>query len=179
MPPEPGLLPIVAAVAVHDALCELTGLRQLFAIKWPNDILAESRKLAGILTEQHDTPSGPVVVVGIGVNIRSNPAVDAYPTARLQDYAGKVTPDALWEAIDRSVRDWLTSWCRSGFDPVRQAWLESATGIGQTVRVRSGNDVINGRCITLDDHGHLILEVEGGHHRSIYSGEVILRESDN
>ncbi|KAB2862444.1 MAG: biotin--[acetyl-CoA-carboxylase] ligase, partial [Bauldia sp.] len=82
-----GTLPLVAAVAVYRALRPLfAATPQALAIKWPNDILVDGRKINGILLESERLPGGRMaVVVGCGVNCRHHPDNPAYPATDLSD----------------------------------------------------------------------------------------------
>lgn len=167
-------LGFVAAVALGDALLDVArpGLR--LAYKWPNDLLADGRKLAGILLES-ETSGGEAVdfaVIGIGVNIASKPEGTEYPATSLagEGIAG-VSPADLLTALLRHFDEWQHRWQRDGFAPLRAAWLARAAGLGKDIRVRLERMTLFGRFLDLDDDGALLLETAEGRRR-IAAGEV-------
>src|ERR1039457_1025739 len=96
-------LSCVAALALHDALCDCTPrLGPLFKVKWPNDLLLGPDKLAGILIEGE---SGPVfaVVIGFGVNCTNHPRDTVFPANNLRFAGALVTPEALFAAMSATM----------------------------------------------------------------------------
>ncbi len=178
-PARAAQLGFVAALGLGDALAELTGqgltgpALQL-RYKWPNDLIAGGRKLAGILLESETTASGGVdfVVIGAGVNLVSRPTDVEFPATSLAEegFAG-VTPPLLLEAFARHFEPWTRRWRADGFAPVRTAWLARASGVGEAVRVRLEHDILLGRFSDLDDDGALLLDAADGRRR-IAAGEV-------
>ena len=167
-------LGFAAALAVGEALalqlppgCELR-------YKWPNDVLADGGKIAGILLESAAAPEGSVawLVAGIGINIASHPLDTPYPSTSLVALgAAAVTPEALlWDVVER-LRLWADRWEREGFEPVRRAWLERALGLGGMLGVRLPQESLTGRFVDLDCDGTLLLETETGPRR-IAAGEI-------
>jgi BirA family transcriptional regulator, biotin operon repressor / biotin---[acetyl-CoA-carboxylase] ligase len=165
-PPERApQLSFVAALAVHDAIAALApAIVARVALKWPNDVLLDGQKLAGILIEAEGTPL--IVAVGIGVNCRHHPDGTDFPAT---DLAGAVTAEALFEALSdamvRRLRDW-----QAGFAVIRAAWLERA--LGGELRARLGSRELVGRFETLDDAGRLLLRLPDGRLEAITAGEV-------
>jgi BirA family biotin operon repressor/biotin-[acetyl-CoA-carboxylase] ligase len=166
-------LGFVAALGVYDAIGELApkvGLR----CKWPNDLLANGKKVSGILLETEmlagDRPD--FVVLGIGVNLVSSPRETPYSATSLaEEGAPGIAPPAMLAALVRHFAGWLEVWQVNGFGPVRTAWLERAMGLGEAIRVRLERDTLDGRFFDLDDDGALLLDMPGGRRR-IAAGEV-------
>ena len=88
------------------------------ALKWPNDVLLDGQKLAGILIEAEGTPL--IVAVGVGVNCRHHPDATDYPAA---DLAGAVTAAALFTALSDAMVRRLREW-HAGFASIRTASLD-------------------------------------------------------
>lgn len=171
-PPERlGQISFVAALAVASALDEYVSAAKV-VFKWPNDILANGGKIAGILLERVASAGAPLVTVGIGVNIVSKPRGVAYPTTRLVDIAGAVpSPEDLAARIDRHFWVFFSEWKTRGFAEIRRLWLERAQGVGREVTVRLPNEEIGGVFEGLDETGALILRLDAGK-RIISAGEV-------
>jgi BirA family biotin operon repressor/biotin-[acetyl-CoA-carboxylase] ligase len=163
-------LGFVAALAVGDALrphCET-------ACKWPNDVLAGGRKIAGILLESESGEGGALayLVVGIGVNLASAPPDTEFPATSVLAESGRtVAPAAMLEAFADRFRGWATRWRDEGFAPIRAAWLQRAAALGEPIRVRLETATLHGRFLGIDEQGALLLDAAGGHRR-IAAGEV-------
>jgi BirA family transcriptional regulator, biotin operon repressor / biotin---[acetyl-CoA-carboxylase] ligase len=166
-------LGFVAALGLSGALAELApGID--FACKWPNDVLANGKKLAGILLETEmvagDVPD--FVVIGIGVNLASSPRDVAYPTSSLaEEGCAAVAPLTALAAVMRHFAPWHECWRDGGFAPIRTAWIDRAIGFGEPIRVRLERDTLDGRFADLDADGALLLDLPGGRRR-IAAGEV-------
>ena len=117
-----GRLAYRVAVAVADTLRAFGVPAQ---IKWPNDIMVDSRKICGILIEYNQD----FVVVGIGVNIKSNPRVNAaYKTTRLDRYCNASSMDVLGGIMKN-----LDRWMHASFATVRLRWMGLAMGLNDTI----------------------------------------------
>lgn len=167
--PRAAELGFVSALAVADIVPPGRAVR----LKWPNDVLVDGGKVAGILLESAVDQSGLVqhVVTGIGVNVAFAPELPEmrYPGAVL----GGSVQDAL-EGLAASLAKRLVQWRRDGFPAVREAWLAKAGPLGATVDVRLGEELVRGRFGGLDGEGALLLETESGPRR-IVSGELLGR----
>jgi len=158
-------LGFVAGLAVHDAAAaQAPGLAGRLALKWPNDLLCDGRKIAGVLIEGEGSPLA--VAVGIGVNCRHHPGDLAYPTTDFAAEGADIGPAALLDELARAMAARLHQWQRgAGFAAIRQAWLTRAHGVGGVVEVRRDGDgtaATAGRFETIDDSGRLILRTAAG-----------------
>ncbi|HTP49831.1 MAG TPA: biotin--[acetyl-CoA-carboxylase] ligase [Anaeromyxobacteraceae bacterium] len=157
-------LTLVASLAVCDA-CRQAGVPA--AIKWPNDVLFEGRKVAGILTELAAEPDEVHwVVVGIGVNL--NAAEEDFPE-ELRDIAtslaavrGQPVPRALFAAALLSLLEhWLDRHAEEGFGVVRDAWRERSATLGREVQAEVEGGVVAGTAEDLDESGALLVRSAG------------------
>jgi BirA family transcriptional regulator, biotin operon repressor / biotin---[acetyl-CoA-carboxylase] ligase len=161
-------LSFVAGLAVADAADAFLPDGVRTTLKWPNDVLIDGAKIAGILIESADAAA----VVGIGLNIRHAPSDTPYPVTTLTARAAN-PPDAssvlsiLLGAFSRQIDAWLDA----GFAPVRAAWLARAHPIGSPLRVSIGSGSIEGRFADLGHDGALIIDTDDGPTR-IVAGEV-------
>jgi BirA family transcriptional regulator, biotin operon repressor / biotin---[acetyl-CoA-carboxylase] ligase len=162
-------LGFVAALAVADLVQDGRAVR----VKWPNDVLVEGGKVAGILPESSIGQDGHVehVVLGIGVNVAFAPDL---PEMR---YAGAMlggTVEAAVEGLTAGLARWLAEWRRDGFEKIRAAWLERAGPLGLEVDVKLGEELVRGAFAGMDREGALLLETPAGPRR-IVSGELLGR----
>lgn len=163
----------VAALAVHDAATQATGATR-FGLKWPNDLLLERRKVAGILVEGTMLSDGRLAVaVGVGVNVVDHPDGTRYGASDLNAARRGVTPAQTFAALSDAFALRLAQWRGQGFAAIRAAWLERAEGLDETIRVTQGEDVVEGRFEGLDADGRLLLRCAEGVRR-IDAGDVFL-----
>ncbi len=167
-------LGFVAALALGEALDRLTGTALALRFKWPNDLLANGSKLAGILLESETAPGGSIdfVAIGTGVNLVSGPHAAEYPATSLAaEGLATLTPGPLLEVFVRRFDRWAARWREEGFAPVREAWLARATGVGKAILVRLERTTLAGRFVDLDENGALLLDGADGRRR-VAAGDV-------
>jgi BirA family biotin operon repressor/biotin-[acetyl-CoA-carboxylase] ligase len=164
----------VAALAVGDALMPLLPKPARLEYKWPNDVLVDGRKIAGILLESEMVPGERLafVVVGVGVNLVSSPGETEYPATSLVEEGGaEVSPASLLEAFARHFDIWAACRQESGFAPIRAAWKARAAALGAQIKVRLDTVFFEGRFADIDEEGALLLE-NRGECRRVRAGEV-------
>lgn len=170
---EAAQLGFVAALGMIGAIGELApGL--IVRAKWPNDLLANGKKVAGILLETEMTGGDQpdFVIIGIGVNLASSPIDTPYPSTSLAEEGAKApAPNDMLVRFVGRFAELLDVWRDRGFAPIREAWLLKAVGLGEPIRVRLERDTLDGRFCDLDDDGALILGTPGGQRR-IAAGEI-------
>ena len=158
-PPAPTLA-LLAAVALHEVTCRYA---PDVRIKWPNDLLVDGAKVAGILLERH----GDAVVIGFGVNLAAHPEDLGRPATSL---GTPIAPDAFLARLAACLEMWLDRWRQDGFGPVRAAWLEAAHPPGTPL---ASNDA-QGNFEGLEPSGALRLRLEDGSIKVIHAGDVFL-----
>lgn len=158
-----------AALALRDAFVALTGLETSFSLKWPNDVLLNGAKVAGILLEASSTGAGvQALAIGIGVNLIAHPDQSvmeegALPAVSLLSETGlRVTPEAFLDALAPAFARWEAVLVAQGFAPLREAWLAHAARLGEPIRARTGKDTFHGVFETIDGQGNLILVTATG-----------------
>ena len=164
----------VAALATGDALGAMLPRLGRIAYKWPNDVLVNGRKIAGILLESEMTALDKLtfLILGVGVNLTTSPRDMAFPaTSVAEECDGEVVPAAMLEEFSGHFETWKKRWQTEGFAPVRAAWLEATTFRGEEIRVHLEAATLHGRFLDLDEQGALLLEADG-EHRRIPAGEV-------
>jgi len=165
-------LSFAAALALFDALCTCDDrLAPRLKVKWPNDLLLDGEKVAGILIEGENAPIFSVAI-GFGVNCVSHPAGTAYPATDLAVAGAAVTADRIFSALEPAMTARIAQWQGGrGFASIRADWLARATGIGEPIRVRLPERELTGRFQGLDEAGRLLLETPSGVH-VVAAGEV-------
>jgi BirA family biotin operon repressor/biotin-[acetyl-CoA-carboxylase] ligase len=162
-------LGFAAALAVADIVPAGREVR----VKWPNDVLVDGGKIAGILLESAIGQTGQVqhVVAGIGVNVGFAPQL---PEMRYPGSALGGSVEAALEKLTAALAARLAEWRREGFETVRAAWLAKAGPLGAEVDVKLGEGLVRGRFAGLDREGALLLDTATGP-RKIVSGELLGR----
>jgi BirA family transcriptional regulator, biotin operon repressor / biotin---[acetyl-CoA-carboxylase] ligase len=168
-------LAFVAALAAHDAVVDAAAeIGPRLAVKWPNDLLCDGAKVAGILVEGESATGRPLVtVVGIGINCAHHPTHTDHPAIDLLAAGKRVTPEVLFTALSRAMLQRLREWDRGGgFAATRAAWLARAASLGMPVRVNLADRQLEGRFETLDPFGRLVLRLGDGTAEIITAGDV-------
>lgn len=167
-------LSFVAAVALAEALeTWLDGAR--IALKWPNDVLLDGAKLAGILLESTAGVDGRTewLVLGIGVNVASHPqTLDRPATSLCASGVTGVAPDDVLHRLAAPLDAWHRRWRAQGFAPVRPAWRARAFGLGAPIRANLTAGTIEGIFEDLDAAGALLYRATDGERGRIEAGEV-------
>lgn len=168
-PDQVALRSFAAALALREALVTLTGLPEAFSLKWPNDVLLNGGKLAGILLEATSAGAGvQALAIGIGVNLIAHPDPSlmepgALPAVSLLSETGlRITPEVFLDHLAPAYARREALFTAQGFAPLREAWLAHAARLGETIRARTGKDTQLGVFDTIDSQGNLILMTATG-----------------
>lgn len=165
----PSGLSLAVGVAVAEALREL-GVDGV-ALKWPNDILCDGKKLGGILIEL----ASSAAVIGVGLNLRSPADLPADVKASAAALDRAMDRSELLAHLLLSLRAVLEAFGNGGFGALRERWLALNAYAGAPVRVLAEfSPTLEGRCAGVDADGALLLETTSGIQR-IVSGDVSLR----
>ena len=167
-PTEPAatvaLRSFAAALALREAFVALTDLPAAFQLKWPNDVLLNGGKVAGILLEGQQSGAGVAhLAIGIGVNLTQAPDVTQIeqgatpPVSLLAETGLRVTPETFLNHLAPAYARWEDTFTSEGFAPLRAEWLRHAARLGETIRARTGTQSREGRFETIDASGALIL----------------------
>lgn len=172
-------LSLTVGLAVYRALRSygLVGL----GLKWPNDVLVNGRKIAGILLELHGDPAdkcGVVIGIGINVNMLQAPEVDQIWTSLRLLRGELLCRNELICRVSTSLKDCLAQHANGGFAALREDWQDAHLWQNREVRLASGEWTTNGVVRGVDEGGALLLEHDGV--ISAYSGgELSLRLADD
>ena len=161
-------LSLVAGLATAEALQEATGLSP--AIRWPNDLLLDGRKVAGILVEARNG----AVVLGIGINVKTAPETLPETATSLAAHGASCSPSHVIVTVCRHVDRWYDVWSATGFAPIQEALRPWLSHMGQLVRLITGDAQMEGQVMDVDEAGRLLIRLESGMIRSVETGEVRL-----
>lgn len=166
----------VSAVALAETVESFGPVRP--TVKWPNDILLEGKKAAGILLEMDSEPDRVhFIVAGIGVNINMKEADMPGPlrsiATSLYEKKGGTTDRAEFAgALYSALEKWYKVYKESGFSPVLEAWKGFFASTGKPVTVRSFDAVTEGVCMGVDSDGALLVRIGSGVTERVVSGDV-------
>ena len=166
-PDQMALRSFIASLALHDACTAATGRTEGFALKWPNDVLLNGGKLAGILLESLNDRGRVAASIGIGVNLASAPGAADVETRALRPVAltetgALTTPEEFLDLLAPAFARYEAQFTTYGFAPIRTEWLNRASHLGDVITARTGTDESTGTFETIDDTGRLILGTAQG-----------------
>jgi BirA family biotin operon repressor/biotin-[acetyl-CoA-carboxylase] ligase len=187
----PYLLVMIASLAVVDAVasvCDVTA-----TIKWPNDVLIDDRKVAGILIEtSRDQAGNLVAIVGIGVNANGQIAQPGEAeTASLQTTATTLEAacghevsremfighllralEAMYLALQQEAQASVATADGAASRQIRESWRQHLSTLGRTIEVRQGDTILKGIAEDVNDSGELFLRCHSGERICITWGDV-------
>jgi BirA family transcriptional regulator, biotin operon repressor / biotin---[acetyl-CoA-carboxylase] ligase len=160
-------LSFVTAITVADAVDALLPKQSRATLKWPNDVLVNDGKIAGILVETADGAQ----ILGVGLNVLESPRNPPYKTSTLVGSGGIATVDGARDILLASLEKRLEAWTEHGFAPIRAEWLLRAHPIGTALRASIGGLTEEGLFAGLDADGAMLLDTPDGRKR-IVSADV-------
>ena len=158
-----------------EAARRAAGLSQPnFSLKWPNDVLANGKKIVGINLEAESVAGDLLaVVVGIGTNVLAAPEGTPTPSTSLKALGVDVSAETLFAALSDGWAECRDIWDQGrGFGEIRRRWLARATGLGQPVAVHTGSTTVSGIFDTIDDTGCMILRTSASERVPVSAGDV-------
>lgn len=172
---QAGIWPLIASLAVSDALSALLPNPSRLTLKWPNDVLLGGNKICGILLDLSADPDGTLrwVIIGPGTNLVVAPVLPDRQAACLRDEG--IEPPTP-EIFARSLLAAIGHWHDQPRAQIHAAWLARAHPIGTQLNIRYAGQELRGTFAGLSPEGYLLLRTESGI-RTISSGEVLLSAS--
>ncbi len=165
VPPQTAALrSFVASLALYEAFVAVTGKPNAFALKWPNDVLLNGGKVAGILLET----AGHHLIIGIGVNLITAPGADEVepgavrPVSLTSAFGITVSPEDFLAALASAYAPLEMQFQTYGFAPIRAAWMDKAARRGEIITARTMRDTWRGTFEDVDESGNLVLTTAQG-----------------
>jgi BirA family biotin operon repressor/biotin-[acetyl-CoA-carboxylase] ligase len=158
---------MAAAVAVAELL-EKDGFKP--ALKWPNDVLVNGKKICGILSE--GIPGGVIIGIGLNVNMQKADHIDQPATSVLIETGNRRDVDELLQKLLKHLSVRLDEWSLGGFSKVRKNWESKIPNIGKTVTVRDGGTVRTGILSGFGPDGELLLKDNSGAICPVWAGDL-------
>jgi BirA family biotin operon repressor/biotin-[acetyl-CoA-carboxylase] ligase len=156
-----------------EAAMRLGPDRPRYTLKWPNDVLANGKKLVGIGLEAEAVGDRLAIVVGIGTNIVAAPEGTPTPAVSLADLGVQISAEELFSTLTDTWVEFRGIWDNGrGFAEIRKLWLERAARLGEPIAIHTGTTVLEGIFDTIDDTGCLIVRTAEGRSVPIAAGEV-------
>ena len=166
---QSSLLAFVAGVSVAEALADFD-----VRLKWPNDVLLNSKKVCGILLERKDEN---YMIAGIGVNINSFPILSdaCYEAVSLKAAGISVTREEFLECFLEKFNQYLEKIRKKELNTIKQMWKDYAKGINKNIEVDNFGRKICGKFVGIDDKGALVIKTENGN-EIVCAGDIIYKE---
>jgi len=169
---------LMAGVAVAELLEQYSPGK--VALKWPNDVLLNEKKVCGILA-QMKTRGEEVdfVVVGIGLNVNIHrhefPAeINNFATSLSAETGRKMAREELIISLYENLAKWYTKLINYGFEPIKAKWLSLAPMIGQTIELVNFKETVTGKALGIDETGALMLLTAKGGMISVSAGDATI-----
>lgn len=164
----------IVKLGIDGADGHSAGAAARIALKWPNDVLADGAKLAGILLEAHKLDHGrQAIAIGFGVNAVAAPQGLAYPATSLGELGVARSAETVFEALSDAWVEVFGLWRDGqGISAVLAQWRASAAGIGAPVAVAQSGGTIRGIFETIDEQGRLIVRADDDSRIAITAGDV-------
>ena len=168
----PGAVSLLAGLAIRDALVASGADMRRLALKWPNDVLMDDRKVAGVLAEMLSEGDQRAVVIGAGVNLARPPQDARFPAAAVFDPKTAPDPKAFGDQLAKAFERWIDQLAHRGAAFVLDAWRASAWRLGQKLTIGSGEGAISGLFRDIDPLGRVILRLPNGEDRLFSAGDA-------
>lgn len=172
-PAEWGGVPLMAGLAVLRALRTFAPLD--LHLKWPNDVLVDDRKIAGILAESVTAGGIAWIITGVGVNLNQTEFEGAYrqpPTSLLLESGRQCAPDDMLTALSKELDALYELWQQQGNAPVLDLWKQQTRMLGARITITEGGRTCNATVSGLSRAGALIVRTDDGTTEEIFAGDV-------
>lgn len=169
-----GALSLLAAISIFESIVSMTKLRP--SLKWPNDILVDGHKIAGVLIETSMNQSHSNAIIGIGINVNQT---FFHGEFRIPPTSMKLLTGREWEIefvtniLSSELDRWYSDWQSRGNVYIKDAWTERTYLLGEKIRVDTGSEILQGIVIDLNEDASLKLIDDQNTVHDIHSGEII------
>lgn len=169
-------LSLVVSLAINQALRECA-IDEGVTVKWPNDILHNGQKLAGVLVEIQAESHGMChAVIGIGLNVNmlldTKRGIDQKWTSMRKITGQYLDRNPVCAALINALHAYLQTFTKHGFAHFSDAWLKEQGMLGKQVKLQNANQIIEGEMVGINDKGHLLLKLANGQQQAFSSGDT-------
>lgn len=141
--------------------------------KWPNDLLIDQKKVAGILLESKiSNKICDFVILGIGVNINSNPTQTLFPSTNIKNFLCEISASKMLEFFLEEFKNLYENWLNFGFKNIRNLWLKNAYNLNSEIKINLGDSMVEGLFIEIDEEGNIIIKNHNNETKKINFGDV-------
>jgi len=173
-------LPFLAANAVFETInyfSQQKGIKLNMKLKWPNDVLIDSKKVAGILLESISLKGKNYIVIGIGVNIEKAPDINKNATC-IKDWGIEIPSldtflNILMGKFNTLYEQWKSD---NNFTKTRKTWMKHAYNLNKVIVVDDGSNKISGVYKGIASDGAMLIQLASGQYCSIVTGELLFLE---
>uniref|UniRef100_UPI002741E0B9 biotin--[acetyl-CoA-carboxylase] ligase n=1 Tax=Pararhizobium sp. IMCC3301 TaxID=3067904 RepID=UPI002741E0B9 len=167
----------VISLALHKALSRALPptVQTRLTVKWPNDLLYDRKKVAGILMEATQLQDRTGIVIGCGVNCVTSPDSMPYAVTNFAAQGHNISVPVMFKLFSAEVAAALADWqAGANFAAIRADWLSRASGVGELITVRLNDRELTGRFDGLDEQGRLLLSHPENGTSVISAGDVFM-----
>ena len=168
-------LSFVTALAVYNTIITIAknaNLTLAVKLKWPNDILIDGQKVAGILLESIKLSANGYLIIGVGINLSSHPSDIDQPATNLRSHGIDIHADQILNLFVSFFEKYFALWLCSGFIPIRQQWLRKADHLNKIITIDYDKNRISGKFQDIDFTGNIRVKLACGQIYSLSAGEV-------
>ncbi|MCM8791686.1 MAG: biotin--[acetyl-CoA-carboxylase] ligase [Candidatus Omnitrophica bacterium] len=172
-PKSSAIFTFLSAVAVSEAINNSIGIT--VEVKWPNDIILDGKKLAGILTEsESETELMHYIIIGIGINVNNNPQQLIDTAVSLRQYKKEsINRIELMRQILIELEKYYLLFKKNGSSFIIDRWRSFSGTLGRIVKIIQDNKTTVGMAVDVDDDGNLLLRKDSGLVEKINTGDLI------
>ncbi|MGD2278769.1 MAG: biotin--[acetyl-CoA-carboxylase] ligase [Candidatus Omnitrophota bacterium] len=165
---------LIAAISAVKAIDEVCSLKP--KIKWPNDILVNSKKLGGILTEIKAQPDQvDFLILGIGINVNTHQdKIPRIATSLKNECSKRISRSEVVKRFLENFEKDYTKFKKEGFKSLRNECKSNSSVLGKKVKVTEHHKTLEGEAVDIDQKGALILKLDNGSRQRVFSGDVVL-----
>lgn len=168
-------LPFITSLAIGQAIESSFSQKKFdISLKWPNDVLINNKKVAGILIESKILPSQKIdwIIIGIGLNILASPSQTSYPSTSLFTEGLAIANSQMLDNLMQKFTNVMQSHQKLGFPQIRKKWLEKAAFKNQKIQISMQNKVLTGEFSGIDKDGNLKLQLSENETKTIKFGDI-------
>ena len=172
LPNEASKLTLLTAVATCEAIRDFTGVD--CQIKWPNDLLINEKKVAGILTElSAEMDMVRFVVIGIGINVNnSKNLLPSKSTSLKEELSKQVSRVGLLKTVLKKFDEKYILFSKEGFKKIADEWRSLSATLGRRVKVMHQKEYTEGQAVDIDSDGGLLIRKDSGFTEKVLTGDV-------